>query len=70
MNSAFVVFHARVKDLDNEDIKLIGIFSSKQTAEAAVTKAKDLSGFCDHQNGFSISEYTIDEIHWSEGFGV
>lgn len=70
MNNVFVVFHSRAKDLDNDDIKLIGVFSSKTAAENALSKIKDMPGFCDYPNGFSIDQYAIDEVHWNEGFGV
>jgi homoserine kinase type II len=69
MNTVFIAFHTRIKDPDNEDIKLIGVFSSQQLAENAVNSLKTMPGFRDHLDGFHIGEHTLDETKWQEGFG-
>lgn len=69
-STVFIVFHTRVKDQDNEDIKLIGVFSSEQLAESAIMSVRTMPGFRDNLDGFSIGEHTIDDIKWREGFGV
>jgi homoserine kinase type II len=70
MKTVFLVFHVRIKeDLINENVKLLGVFSSHENAEAHVQKVKSKPGFCDHPQGFSIDEHMIDQGSWLEGFG-
>jgi len=40
MKSVFLLLHERQKDLDNEDIKTIGIYSTKENAEKTIEKYK------------------------------
>ena len=79
MKSVFVVQHLHNLPNDSEDIKFIGVYSSKDAAVAAVDSVKTQPGFLDHPNvvnpevddktyGFSIDEYKIDATHWKEGF--
>ncbi|UVC07235.1 hypothetical protein IHQ71_18690 [Rhizobium sp. TH2] len=65
-----LLFHTHVFDDDNEDEKLIGVFSSKLNADTARLKASELPGFRDHLAGFHIEEYDIDRMEWSEGFAT
>lgn len=51
-----------------EDVKLIGVYSSNAEAELAVKRASCLPGFKESPDGFSVSECTIDEDDWKEGF--
>jgi hypothetical protein len=69
MESVFVLHHiARVgKD---EDVKLLGIYRTKQDAEVAIAKLKDKPGFRDPGGEWSCVEFELGKIHWSEGFGV
>ena len=66
----FVLQHARPKDDDNEDVKLIGIYSSRQAAEAAIARLRSQPGFADYPDEFSIDPYDLDVDHWTEGFGI
>ena len=70
MKTVFLVFHVRIKeDLINENVKLLGVFSSQEKAEAHVQRVKGMPGFRDHPQGFSIDEHMIDQGSWLEGFG-
>ena len=63
----FVVQHEH--ELDGCDkVKFIGVYSSDERARAAVDRAKGLSGFRDHPDGFSVDPYEVDMDHWTEGF--
>lgn len=68
--TVYVVLHAHYLDEDEniEDIKLIGIYSSRENAGAAIERLKLQPGFCDTPEGFHIDEYSIDEDHWAEGY--
>jgi len=68
MESVFLLHHT-YEDKDHEDIKLIGVFSTREAAEHAMLKVKNEPGFRDYPDGFEISEYEIDKPGWLEGFG-
>ncbi|TJZ76196.1 DUF7336 domain-containing protein [Chitiniphilus eburneus] len=56
-------------DDETESYKFLGVFESKIEAEKAIEFLKNLPGFRDYPDGFSIGKYTLNEIHWREGFG-
>src|SRR5438094_46384 len=43
------------------------VYSSREQAQAAVTRLSRQPGFADAQDGFHIDEYRIDQDHWAEG---
>ena len=51
-----------------EDVKLIGVYSSRGEAERAVERLAIEPGFRDHCEGFDIQSYEVDKDHWTEGF--
>ncbi|NPV90893.1 MAG: hypothetical protein HPY50_08980 [Firmicutes bacterium] len=67
MKTVYVLHHSYEVD-DNENVKLIGVYSTKDNAEAAVEKLKPLPGFKDYPDCFCIDEYEIDKDHWTEDF--
>lgn len=70
MESAFLLGHVHEMDFDRENIKIIGIFSTKDEAENAKNALSILPGFKDYPDGFFIDEYRINEINWVDGFGI
>ncbi len=56
------------EDEFGEKIKFIGIFSTVEMAENVIMSLKPKPGFCDHPEGFEISEQTLDLVGWQEGF--
>jgi hypothetical protein len=69
MQKVFVVQHIRPQDGGGDDVKMIGAFASRVSADSAVSELITRAGFKALPNGFSIDEYEIDQIHWKEGFG-
>ena len=63
----FVVEHVYVED-DEEHVKLIGVYSSKEAADAAIQRLKAQPGFCDTPNGFSVDRHRVDQDSWPDGF--
>jgi hypothetical protein len=53
---------------NGEDVKLIGVYSSRVNAEEALLRSKMLKGFSDHQDGFEIDPYRLDQDQWTAGF--
>ena len=68
MATVFVLQHVRAMGNDSEDAKFIGVYSSRQKAQEAVTRFANLPGFADTPDGFHIDEYRIDHDQWTEGF--
>jgi len=64
----WIVQHSHEMDADREDVKLIGAYSSRASAEAAVGRLSSRPGFREHAGGFHIGEYELDKDHWTEGF--
>jgi hypothetical protein len=74
MKDAFLLQHLHTLPNGEEDVKTIGIYSSKAAAEAAVARLQSQLGFRDHPNvvedgdGFYIGRYPIDKDYWVEGY--
>lgn len=82
MNSVFIVQHVHLLlPQEEEDVKLIGVYRSLQSAHAAAKRLASAPGFRDRPNvvdpsyagigvgeGFHISEYRLDEDNWISGY--
>jgi homoserine kinase type II len=79
MKTVFVVRHLHVLPPDEEDVKLIGVYSTFALARAAVDRLRLQPGFKDQpsivnpeldddRQGFYIDEYRVDTDHWTEGY--
>jgi hypothetical protein len=66
----FVVQHSYEKADGSDEVKFIGVYCSRDSAQAAVGSLIAEPGFVDHAEGFFIDEYRLDETHWKEGFGT
>jgi hypothetical protein len=65
--SVFVLHHSY--ELDGcDETKMIGVYSSREAAEATIVRFRNLPGFGDKPEGFNIDEYLLDEDNWTEGF--
>jgi hypothetical protein len=64
----YIVMHSQGRHMDNE-IKFIGVFSSRKLAKFAISHLKNKPGF-DIVGKFSLDVYTLDRIQWSEGFVI
>jgi hypothetical protein len=70
LTSVFVVQHVARANEPDEDVKFIGVYSTRERAIAATSRLRPLPGFRDGLDGFHIDEYRLDEDHWAEGFGI
>jgi len=67
MKSVFVLQHTY--ELDGcDEIKFIGVYSTKREAENAIERLSKQNGFKDRIEGFTIDEYEINKDYWTEGF--
>jgi hypothetical protein len=67
-NEVFLVEHMHTLEGGEEDVKIIGIYSSKEHAERAVERLRKQAGFRDTPDGFTIDLYRLDQDHWADGF--
>jgi hypothetical protein len=79
MKSAFIVQHLHILPNGEENVKMIGLYASRNDAIAAATRLGSEPGFCDHpkivnfdvdsdMQGFQIEEYEIGKDHWKKGY--
>ncbi len=66
--NVFVVQHVHEMEDSEEDVKMIGVYSTQGTAEQAVARLQLQPGFSDVPEGFCIDRYSLDEDHWTEGY--
>jgi hypothetical protein len=66
--TVYLLEHVRDPDGD-EDVKILGIYSTRDAAQEAIDRSLKLPGFRDHPDGFNIDEYTVDRDYWETGFG-
>lgn len=71
MKFAYVLQHSYEVGEDGsfDEVKLIGVYSSKEKAEQVIRRYIILPGFKDYPiECFHISKYEIDKDQWTEGF--
>ncbi len=67
--NVFVVQHSyEVEPCGHDEVKFIGVYSTKRKAQAAVRRLRTRPGFRRKPNCFDISDYLIDKDHWTEGY--
>ncbi len=74
MDYVYTLEHNYIKETclgkDIEEIKLLGIFSTRDKAKRAIEMYIDKSGFKKHPlDCFQITKYKIGESYWTDGFG-
>jgi len=68
MTYVYVVQHVREDSDGYDDIKFIGVYSTRQEADKAVARLKQVPGFTETPQGFYVDQYEVDKDHWTEGF--
>jgi hypothetical protein len=68
MASVFVVQHVHERQDSDEEVKFIGVYSSREKAAVAVARLRRQPGFSDTPDGFHVEEYRLDQDHWAEGY--
>jgi len=53
---------------DHEDAKVLGIFSSEASALSARERYRQLPGFRDWPDGFTLDAWELDREEWGDGF--
>ena len=71
MGAVYILQHSYEVGEDGQfdEMKMIGVYSSRESAEKTIVRYKMLSGFKDYPiSCFYISKYEIDTDHWADGF--
>jgi hypothetical protein len=64
----WLLWFEQERDEGSDTELLIGVYRSKDAAEAAIDRLKDQPGFRDFPEGFNAYERALDEDEWKEGF--
>lgn len=56
------------ENLEYQETKFLGVFSTEQEAQKAIEHYKTLDGFKDYPDDFYVDKYEVDKRHWTEGF--
>jgi hypothetical protein len=62
--------HVRETEDGGEDVKVLGIFSTTQAVDDAISMLMSQPGFSDSPEGFQVDDYELDEVQWTKGFVV
>jgi hypothetical protein len=66
----YVLQHVHSWEDGEEDVKFIGVYSSRENAQAAIARLSQAPGFSEAPSGFHIDEYQVDRDHWVEGYST
>jgi hypothetical protein len=66
--NVFLLWHENELPGEKEEFKLVGVYSSKEAADAARQRAAQLPGFREAPDGFTIESYKLDQDQWQEGY--
>ncbi len=64
----FVLEHLHVLDDGEENVKFIGVYSTRDAAQDAIARLRLQPGFCNTPDGFLIDLYQLDQDNWAEGY--
>ncbi len=68
MKTIYFVQHENIEDDYIEEPRVIGIYTSEESAQEAIERAKKLSGYGDFPEGFQIMKYVLDSDQFIVGF--
>jgi hypothetical protein len=60
--------HVAQEDTDDEDVKILGVFSNRKKAELAIERFKKMLGFKRFPKSFYVDRYRLNQVEWAEGF--
>jgi len=79
MDRVYLLQHSHSPTPDNEQVKVVGVYRSREEAVAAVARLRDKPGFRNHprvvdtdvgssDEGFHISDMVLGQDAWMDGF--
>lgn len=70
IDKVYLVQHVHKLSVDEEDVKIIGIYTNVKRAKKTIEKYKLKPGFKRSKRGFYIDEYILNKDNWVEGFVI
>ena len=68
LRSVYLLQHVAREGSNDEDVKVLGIYSNESKAKRAIERLVKLPGFNRHPEGFYVDRYQLDKSDWIEGF--
>lgn len=63
----YVLQHTHRVD-GEDDVKLLGVYSTRDEGERAITRFSTRPGFAEAPDGYDLDEYDVDTDCWTEGY--
>ncbi len=70
MEKVYLVLHTSDVNQEYEDVKMIGVFSSRNRADQVITDLKTKPGFEEAKRGFTVEELEVDAVEWKDGYVI
>jgi len=67
VDEVFLLWHTHELG-DDDDEKLIGVYRTREDAEAAIKRVGSQPGFAEAPQGFEICPYRLNKDNWTEGY--
>jgi hypothetical protein len=68
VKSVFLLWHSHEYPDGSDSDKLIGVYETREAAEAAIERVGSQPGFAENRADFLIDEYELGRDHWVEGY--
>ena len=69
MTIVYALYHEYENNEGEDEVKEIGLFTTRERAQEAINPLLEKPGFRDHPYGFKIYECRLDaDLAWTEGF--
>ena len=68
MEFVYLVQHVHIINEDEEEVKIIGVYTTEKLAQEAIERTSKLEGFSEYLEGFHIDKYELNKDHWTEGY--
>ena len=68
MDVVYLLWHSHPTGGNENNEKLIGVYSTEDEANSARNRLSRKAGFATYPDGFEIVKYRIGEDHWAEGY--
>ncbi|KAA3611948.1 MAG: hypothetical protein DWQ01_07650 [Planctomycetota bacterium] len=66
--SVFLLQHSHKLEGGEEEVKVLGIFQTRQHGFQAIERFRKLPGFRDYPDGYHLEEYPLNKLQWTSGF--
>jgi hypothetical protein len=65
----YLLWHSGASEPDDGPL-LLGVYSSRERAEARIAGARQQPGFRDYPDRFEVVAYEVDKDEWTRGFAT